>query len=275
MDPISRRLIALALEEDLGPGDVTSAFVPEGSARAKVLAKSPLVLAGTEAFIEVFRQVSTAVTVEFLARDGDAVPAGTVVGRVEGGHRELLTGERCALNLLQRLSGVATMARAAADAVRGTKARVADTRKTTPGLRALEKAAVRAGGATNHRFGLFDGVLIKDNHLRALGGVTAAIAAARASAHHLMKIEVECATLAEVDEAIAAKADIIMLDNMDTAAMRRAVARIAGRAIVEASGNVTLERLPEIAATGVDLISMGALTHSAKAADISMKWEVP
>jgi nicotinate-nucleotide pyrophosphorylase (carboxylating) len=275
LDRISARLIALALEEDLGPGDATSMLVPaDVRGRAYVLAKSPLVLSGSDAFSEVFAQVSGAVDLSWEIADGEKVHAGTVRARVNGPARDLLVGERTALNLLQRLSGIATMARRAADAVAGTKAKVVDTRKTTPGMRALEKAAVRAGGAFNHRFGLFDGVLIKDNHVRAAGGVRAAIEAAKATVHHLMKIECEVSSIAEADEALAAGADVIMLDNMDLDSMRKAVERIAGRALVEASGNVTLERLPAIAATGVDLISMGALTHSAPAADISMKWEV-
>jgi nicotinate-nucleotide pyrophosphorylase (carboxylating) len=274
VDRISARLIKLALEEDLGPGDATSALVPEGLiGRAYVLAKSPLVLSGSRAFDEVFAQLSSAVETTWEIADGELVSPGVVLARVAGPARDLLVGERTALNLVQRLSGIATTARRAADAVVGTKAKVVDTRKTTPGLRALEKAAVRAGGAYNHRFGLFDGVLIKDNHVKAAGGVKAAIAAARKTSHHLLKIECEVSSLAEAKEALESGADVIMLDNMDLDAMRAAVAMIGGRALVEASGNVTLERLPAIAATGVDLISMGALTHSAPAADISMKWE--
>ncbi len=273
LDRISERLIALALEEDVGPGDVTTDLVPVASeGRTFVLAKSPLVLAGSAAFDEVFRQVG-GVSVTWEVADGESVPAGTVVARARGAARSLLIGERTALNLLQRLSGIATFARRAADAVAGTKARVVDTRKTTPGMRALEKAAVRAGGAFNHRFALFDGVLIKDNHIRAAGGVAKAIGIAKSRAHHLLKIECEASTLSEVSEALAAGADVIMLDNMDLETMRKAVEAIGDRAVIEASGNVTLERLAAIAATGVDLISMGALTHSAPAADISMKWE--
>lgn len=270
LDPISRRLIALALEEDIGPGDVTTALVPDEDGRAYLLAKADLVVAGTEAFEAVF---TGGVQISWEAADGDRLGAGTVFGRIEGPARALLTGERTALNLLQRLSGVATMARSAADAVAGTKAKVVDTRKTTPGLRSLEKAAVRAGGCTNHRFGLFDGVLIKDNHIAAAGGIAAAVVRARATAHHLLKVEVEVSSMDEVEEALSAGADVIMLDNMSLDGMAEAVKRIDGRALVEASGNVTLDRLAAIARTGVDLISMGALTHSAPAADISMKWE--
>lgn len=273
IDSLTRRLITLALEEDIGPGDVTAALLPEAhEGHATVLARVPLVLAGTEAFSEVFRQVDARSLVEWTVADGTEVPAGTTVGSVRGRSRSLLSSERTALNLLQRMCGVATMARRATEAVRGTKARVVDTRKTTPGLRSLEKAAVRAGGATNHRIGLFDGVLIKDNHVRAAGGVGAAIRAAKKTAHHLLKIECEVTTLAELEEALAEKADAILLDNMDVATMKRAVEITAGRVPLEASGGVTLPKLPAIAATGVDFISMGALTHSAAAADIALEW---
>jgi len=211
--------------------------------------------------------------VHFLHPEGTRLPPKTVLGRVSGSARSLLTGERTSLNILQRLTGVATFTRRAVDAVAGTRAKIVDTRKTTPGLRALEKAAVRAGGGVNHRFGLFDGVLIKDNHLAALSGVRPAIEAARRAAHHLLQIECEVATLEQLDEALAAGAPVILLDNMTTPMMAEAVRRTQGRAVLEASGNMTLARLPEVAATGVDLISMGALTHSAPATDISLEWE--
>lgn len=273
IDPITSRLIALALEEDIGPGDVTSRLVSaHQTGEAAVLARSRLVLAGTDAFKEVFRQVDPGVQVAFARSNGDQVAPGTVVGTVRGLARSLLAGERTGLNLLQRLCGVATLTRRAVDAVVGTKARIVDTRKTTPGMRLLEKAAVRAGGALNHRIGLFDGVLIKDNHVRAAGGVGKAIEAARREAHHLLRIECEVTTLAELEEAVATRAEVILLDNMDEPTMRRAVEYVQGRAILEASGGVTLERLPAIAATGVDLISMGALTHSAPSADIALEW---
>ena len=274
VDARTQRLIALALEEDVGPGDVTALLVPEDTAgEATILARTPLVLAGAAAFTEVFAQVDPRVRVTWEVAEGTRVAGDTPVGRVRGPARSLLTGERTALNLLQRLCGIATLARRASEAVAGTKAKIVDTRKTTPGLRALEKAAVRAGGALNHRFGLFDGVLIKDNHIGAMGGVKAAIERARASAHHLLRVECEVTTLAQVDEALDAGADVILLDNMDEPRMKAAVQRIAGRALVEASGRMTLERLPAVAATGVDLISMGSLTHSAPAADIALEWE--
>ena len=274
LDRASKQLITMALDEDLGPGgDVTSALLPmDLEGEAIILAKSTLVIAGAEAFAEVFEQVDPLVQVNFQKVDGDTAEPGETIGQVNGPARSLLIGERTALNLMQRLSGVATMARAAVEAVADTQAKIVDTRKTTPGFRSLEKAAVRAGGALNHRMNLSDGVLIKDNHIGALGGVTRAIEAAKRRAHHLLKIECEVSTLEEVDEAVAAGADIILLDNMSNEMMREAVDRIAGRALTEASGNMTLERLPEVAKTGVDLISMGALTHSAQAADISLKW---
>lgn len=273
LDPTSLALIRLALAEDIGPGDVTSALVPEDrKGRATLLAKQGLVLAGTEAFSAVYREVDPEVSVTWSAKDGDSVKTGDVVGAVEGASRSLLIGERTALNLLQRLCGVATVSRRAKEAVAGTKAKVVDTRKTTPGMRAMQKAAVRAGGAHNHRFGLFDGVLIKDNHIAAIGGIRAAIETARELSHHLVRVEVEIKELEQLDEALEAGADVIMLDNMDLETMREAVKRTAGRALLEASGGVTVDRLADIAATGVDFISMGALTHSASAADISLNW---
>ena len=274
LDDLSKRLIAMALEEDIGPGDVTAALLPADlNGRATVLARESLVLAGTEAFAEVFRQVDPSIAVEFSHADGAKVPAGTVVGTIAGTARTMLIGERTALNLLQRLSGVASLSNRAAQEVVGTKATVVDTRKTTPGWRRLEKAAVRAGGAKNHRMGLFDGILIKDNHIEALGSVTQAIERARAVNGHLLKVEVECESLDQVDEALAAGADIILLDNMDPPTMRTAVERIGGRAMTEASGGITLDTLRTVAETGVDLISMGALTHSARAVDVALEWE--
>jgi nicotinate-nucleotide pyrophosphorylase (carboxylating) len=273
LDSVSRRLIALALEEDIGPGDVTSQLIPvETEGRARVVARHGLVLAGSTAFVEVFRQVDPEIHVEMLLADGASVDDGGICGEVIGPARSILMGERTALNLLQRLSGIATRARQARDLVGDTNARIVDTRKTTPGLRALEKAAVRAGGAYNHRFGLFDGVLIKDNHVAAAGGVASAIENARARAHHLVRIECECDDLQQVEEAVQARADVILLDNMSTETMRQAVQLVGGRALLEASGGITWERLPEVASTGVDFISMGALTHSVVAADLSLDW---
>jgi nicotinate-nucleotide pyrophosphorylase (carboxylating) len=266
-------LIKRALQEDVGPGDVTTeATVPADSvSTAEMLAKQDLVLAGLDVSREVFHSLDPNIEFTPLAKDGDRIKAGTVIARVAGSTRVLLTGERVALNLLQHMSGIATLTAMYVEKVRGLKAEVLDTRKTLPGLRQLEKYAVRLGGGKSHRFGLYDGVLIKDNHIKAAGSITNAIESARRRAHHLLKIEVETKNLEEVREALAAKADIIMLDNMSHDMMREAVKLVNGQALIEASGNVTHETVRGIAETGVDLISSGSLTHSAPAADISMK----
>jgi nicotinate-nucleotide pyrophosphorylase (carboxylating) len=269
------RIIENALAEDIHTGDITTlAVVPERrEARARLTAKEPMVLAGLEAAARVFHLLDPRILVTPRFADGDPLVNGAVIAEILGDAASLLQGERVALNILQRMCGIATLTARYVAAVAGTKARVVDTRKTTPGLRIIEKYAVRVGGGMNHRTGLYDGVLIKENHIAAAGGITAAIGRARAYIPHTMRIEVETETLAEVAEALAAGADIIMLDNMDTAAMREAVALIAGRALVEASGGVNLETIREIAETGVDIISVGALTHSARAMDISMLME--
>jgi nicotinate-nucleotide pyrophosphorylase (carboxylating) len=272
-------LIELALAEDLLGGDVTTAAtVPaDAQAQATLLAKAPGVISGLDVAREVFAQVDPSLEFVPLVADGDTVPTMTPIARVSGNARSILAGERLALNLLQRLSGVATVTARYVAEVAGTRARVVDTRKTTPGLRVLEKAAVRDGGGHNHRFGLGDGVLIKDNHLAAVGGehrVRDAVRAARAAAPHTLRIEVEVTTLAELAEALDAGADIVMLDNMSVADMREAVAQTNGRALLEASGGVTLATIREIAKTGVDLISVGALTHSAPALDISLNFDL-
>jgi nicotinate-nucleotide pyrophosphorylase (carboxylating) len=273
MERYIKDLIARAIQEDLGPGDVTSEALirPESASVAMMLAKQDLVLAGTEVSREVFHFLDPDIQVMFSSKDGDRISTGTEFAKLSGNTRALLAGERVALNLLQHLSGIATLTAAYVEKIEGLKAEVLDTRKTLPGLRQLEKYAVKVGGGRNHRFGLFDGVLIKDNHIKAAGGITKAVEACRKHAHHLLKIEVETKTLDEVREALAAKADIIMLDNMTIDVMREAVKLIGGRVLVEASGNVTLETIRQIAETGVDLISSGSLTHSAPAADISMK----
>ena len=273
MDFSLPELIERALQEDLGPGDVTSAATidAESASVAVMLTKQDLVLAGLGVSREVFRYLDSDIRFTALVNDGDRVKAGTEIAKLTGNTRALLAGERVALNLLQHLSGIATLTAKYAERIKGLKAEVLDTRKTLPGLRQLEKYAVRMGGGRNHRFGLFDGVLIKDNHIKAAGSITKAVACARTSAHHLLKIEVETKTLDEVREVLTAKADIIMLDNMPLDMMRDAVKLIAGRALIEASGNVTLETIVPIAETGVDFISSGSLTHSAPAADISMK----
>lgn len=272
-------LIELALAEDLLGGDVTTAATVPAAAQAQatLLAKAPGVISGLEVAREVFAQIDPTLEFSPLVEEGTAVPVMTPVARVAGNARSILAGERLALNLLQRLSGVATSTAQYVAAVEGTRARVVDTRKTTPGLRVLEKAAVRHGGGHNHRFGLGDGVLIKDNHLAAVGGehrVRDAVRAARAAAPHTLRVEVEVTTLPELAEALAAGADIVMLDNMNVSDMRRAVAMAQGRALLEASGGVNLATIREIAETGVDLISVGALTHSAPALDISLDFDL-
>lgn len=278
------RLIDLAFDEDLGAaGDVTTDATVPASARAigRVRAKQDLVLAGTDVFARVFERLDPTVRLARLAKDGDAIKKGTVVLTAEGSARSLLIGERPALNFLMRLSGVATQAHALARTLDGTNTRLIDTRKTTPGWRAIEKDAVRAGGCANHRFGLFDGILIKDNHIEAAGGIKSAVEGARARAHHLVKIEVEASTLEQVNECLALDVEAILLDNMDDALLKLAVeaaraysARTGRKIVLEASGNMTAERLPRVAACGVDLISMGALTHQAVSVDLSMKIEL-
>jgi len=266
-------LVRDALLEDIGPGDVTTMLcVPAGTrATATVLAKQAGTIAGLAVGELAFKLLDPNAHWEVLVEDGAKVGAGrTPIARVSGDARALLTAERVALNFMQRLSGIATVTARYAALTAGTHARIADTRKTTPGLRALEKYAVRTGGGFNHRLGLYDAVLIKDNHIKAAGGIANAVAAAKAHIPHTMKIEVEAATLDMVEEALAVGADIILLDNMDTETMRRAVALIGGRAISEASGNLTEARIAEVAATGVGILSIGALTHSAPSLDISL-----
>ena len=269
------RLVAMALEEDLGRGDVTTAAtVPWATIGEAVLAaRRSLVLSGLFVFREVYAQVDPTVEVIEVAVDGERLAAGAVAARVRGRAASLLQGERVALNFVQRMSGTATLARAYVEALpANSTTRIADTRKTTPGLRALERYAVRCGGAHNHREDLSSAVLIKDNHVAAAGGVSIAIARARAHAPHTSRIECEVDTMQQLEEALDAGADIVMLDNFDDATLKSAVALVAGRAIVEVSGGVTLERIPRIAAAGIDVISAGALTHSAAAADLGLDW---
>ena len=272
MDYSLKEFIEKALAEDLGSGDVTSeATIPaESTSEAVLLAKQNLVLAGIEVSREVFFILDPTIQFTLFAKDGDIIHAGTEIARLSGNTRALLAGERVALNLLQHMSGIATLTAKYVEKLKGLKAEVLDTRKTLPGLRQLEKNAVRMGGGKNHRMGLYDMILIKDNHIKAAGGITKAIASVRMKTGNL-RIEVETKTIDEVREALAAKADIIMLDNMPIDVMRGAVKMIEGRALVEASGNVTLETVRNIAETGVDFVSSGSLTHSAPAADISMK----
>lgn len=274
LPPAVHRLIDLALEEDLGRGDVTSeALIPKGQqATGEVTVKATGVLAGLEVAAAVFHAVDSELSWEALAKDGDAVSPGQVVARVAGPARSILAAERTALNFLQRLSGIASCTARYVEALRGTTARLVDTRKTTPGWRWLEKMAVRCGGGYNHRLDMAGGVLIKDNHLELSGNdIHGAIRAARAHAPHTLRVEVEVTDLPQVDAAVAAGAEIILLDNMSLAHMRRAAEAVAGRALLEASGGITLETVRAVAETGVDLISSGAITHSAKALDISLE----
>ncbi|MGD9497785.1 MAG: carboxylating nicotinate-nucleotide diphosphorylase [Armatimonadota bacterium] len=270
------RTVRAALREDIGRGDLTSIVtVPPGTrARGVLLAKQDGVMAGGYVVAECFRQNDPGGCFEQRVPDGEAFTSGEHLGAVEGSARGLLGAERVVLNFLQRLCGIATLTRAFADQVAGTGACITDTRKTTPGLRALEKAAVLAGGGSNHRFALYDGIVIKDNHIRLAGGIAQAVARARRSAPHTLKIEVETATLDEVREALEAGADIIMLDNMTDEMIAQAVRIVGGRALVEASGGMSLERVRSVAELGVDLISVGRLTHSAPAIDISLELEM-
>ena len=266
------RIIRTALAEDLGLGDVTTevTVAPEALARAELVAKEDFTLAGIDVAAEVFRALDNGISFEKISTDGRAVTKGEVVAWLRGKASVLLQGERVALNLVQRMSGIATLTARYVAEVAGTKAVIVDTRKTVPGLRALDKYSVRMGGGRNHRIGLFDGVLIKENHIAAAGGITAAIERAKQQLPHTLKIEIETRNLTETEEALRAGADIIMLDNMTLDEMRQGVELIAGKALVEASGGVNLARVRDIAETGVDIISVGALTHSVQAADISM-----
>jgi nicotinate-nucleotide pyrophosphorylase (carboxylating) len=270
--PRTDHLIDLALDEDAGLGDVTSRaiFSPRHTSHAFIAAGHDLTVCGLDVAARVFARVDPALRVKLVARDGDRVKRGGKVLTVAGPTAALLTAERTALNFIQRLSGVATLSRKFADAVAGTGVRVVDTRKTTPGWRALEKYAVRCGGCVNHRASLGEHVLIKDNHIAAAGSLTQAVKLARAAAPHSAKIEVEATTLAEVREAVRAAAEVILRDNMSPPLIRSAVALIAGAAVVEVSGGVRLETIRDFALPGVDVISVGALTHSAPAADLSL-----
>lgn len=268
-------LIKRALDEDIGAGDITSEaiFAETDTAAGYLLAKQDLIVAGMPVFCRVFALLDARVAVTPLCPDGAGVRRGDRLATFSGPVRSLLAGERVALNFLQRLSGIATATRRYVEAAAGFPAVVVDTRKTTPGLRMLEKYAVTVGGGKNHRFGLDSMALIKDNHIRAAGGITAAVGRVREKASPFVRIEVEAETIAQVREALQAGVDAIMLDNMPPEMIREAVGVIGGRAKAEISGNVTLERIGALAATGADIISSGALTHSVTAADISMKFE--
>jgi nicotinate-nucleotide pyrophosphorylase (carboxylating) len=269
------KLIKNALEEDIGWGDVTAnATVPaDRPASGRFLAKEKTVVCGIDVARRVFVLIDPDVDVKVIIEDGKIAGKGDVIAEVSGNARSILAGERVALNFLQRMSGIASRTRDCVRQVKGMSAQITDTRKTTPGLRILEKYAVRVGGGKNHRYNLADGVLIKDNHIRAAGGIRPAVEAARAAIPHTLKIEVEVEDFAMIEEALAADADIIMLDNMSEKDMKKAVELIGGRALVEASGNMGDKDLKEIAETGVDIISIGALTHTIKSADISLRFD--
>ena len=269
LDPV----IKIALEEDLGPGDLTTDAIVNPSAIGKgvLLARESLVLAGLPVFKRVFDLLSPDMAFEFHFQDGGAVPGGAKIGVVSGPLGAILKGERTALNFLQRMSGIATLTKKYVDKVGAQKVRVVDTRKTVPGLRVLDKYAVRMGGGFNHRLGLFDGILIKDNHIAAAGSVRKAVSLAKKNVPHTVKIEVEVEDLRGVEEAIQAGADAVLLDNMSSEMMRKAVDVVRGRLAIEASGNINLENIEEVAQTGVNLISVGALTHSPRAVDLSLE----
>lgn len=267
------RAVASAIAEDVGPGDLTARVLPlAGTARARVITREPGVLCGQPWFAEVFHQIDPDVRITWEARDGDRVTAGQVLSRLEGSARSLLTGERTALNFLQLLCGTATQARHYADAVTGTGAVVLDTRKTVPGLRLAQKYAVACGGCRNHRFGLYDGILIKENHIAASGSVRAAVEAAKRGAAAGALVEIEVEGLDQLREALAAGADRLLLDNFDLASLRAAVQETGGRARLEASGGITLANIREIAQTGVDFISIGDMTKNVRALDLSLRF---
>ncbi|MBW2180424.1 MAG: carboxylating nicotinate-nucleotide diphosphorylase [Deltaproteobacteria bacterium] len=270
-------LIDLALKEDYGSGDITTDNLidPALSGVGQMIAKEPLVVAGIDIVQQVFNHIDPNIVTIPNYTDGDFIQKGEAILKIEGSMRALLIGERTALNFLQRLSGIATLVRSYVDMLENRKVRLADTRKTTPGWRVLEKYAVRVGGGDNHRMGLYDGVLIKDNHIAARGGIKQSIEEVRSKISHLIKIEVEVSDLEQAKEAVQAGADIIMLDNMDEDQVKEAVSLIDGKAVIEVSGNVTKNDLPKLADTGVDIISVGALTHSARCVDISMKIKNP
>lgn len=266
------KIIDIALKEDVGEGDITTEtlFPDDIECRAEIKSKEQGILCGTEVARLVFEKLDDSFDWEEKKSDGDMLSSGDIVAVIRGNQRHVLTAERLALNLLQRMSGISTLTSRYVKAVEGLDVKIVDTRKTVPGLRVLEKYAVTTGGGFNHRFGLFDGVMIKDNHIKLAGGISKAVSAIRHKTGNKFKIEVETKTISEVEQAIESKADIIMLDNMDTDSMKRAVKLIHGAALIEASGGITLQNVREVAETGVDFISVGALTHSVKALDLSI-----
>lgn len=268
-------IIKRALEEDIGNGDITTLATVDEDKQTEgfFIAKEEGIICGLPVLRRVFEMIDTAVKLEYNISEGDLVKKGDLIAKISGSAQNILTGERVALNFLQRLSGIATQTRNAVQQVAGTKAIITDTRKTTPGLRGIEKYAVRIGGGSNHRFNLADGILIKDNHISAAGGIGKAIAKTRKAASHMLKIEVEAENFSQIEEALQSGADIIMLDNMSIEDMTKAVGMIGGKALVEASGNMGDRDLRKVALTGVDIISIGALTHSIRAMDISLRFD--
>ena len=275
-NPQVEQIITLALNEDIGTGDITtlSTIPADKTATGRFVAKEDMIICGIDLAAHIFGRVDPSIELKANFKDGDAVKKGDVIAVVSGNAQNVLTGESTALNFMQRLTGIATRTHASVAEVAGTNAKITDTRKTTPGLCVLEKYAVRVGGGCNHRFNLADGVLIKDNHIAACGSISEAVKRARAFAPHTIRIEVEVETLDQLKEALDAKADIVMLDNMSNEMMAEAVRMVNGSALCEASGNMGEKNLAEVAATGVDLISIGGLTHSARAMDISLKFQM-
>ncbi|HEY6325318.1 MAG TPA: carboxylating nicotinate-nucleotide diphosphorylase [Candidatus Cybelea sp.] len=274
LEILSEPIVRAALLEDIGRGgDLTTEAIVESNreATAQIVARTGGILAGVSVAVLAFRLLEERIEVAILTGDGERVEAGGVVAEITGSARAILTAERTALNFLSHLSGIATATRTLVDLVAGTRAQIADTRKTTPGLRALERYAVACGGGTNHRFGLDDGILIKDNHLALAGSIRAAVAAARARAGHMVKVEIEVDTLEQLEEALAEPIDAVLLDNMEPAMLADAVRLVDGRVVVEASGGVDESKVRAIARTGVDVISVGRLTHSAPALDVSLE----
>ncbi|GER94517.1 nicotinate-nucleotide diphosphorylase (carboxylating) [hot springs metagenome] len=267
-----KETIRIAIQEDIGHGDITSLLIipDEKKVRANIIAKEDFILAGMPFVREVFNAIDPDIAIQISFDEGAYVKKGSIVAKISGRARSLLAGERISLNILQRISGIATMTNQFVKKIGGLSAKIADTRKTMPGMRIMEKYGVRIGGGVNHRFGLYDGILIKDNHIKIAGSIKKAIDLAK-KGHHLLKIEIEVKNLDELKEALDAGVDVIMLDNMSILDMAKAVKIAKGKAIVEASGNVSMENVRSIAETGVDIISIGALTHSARAVDISMK----
>ncbi len=271
--PLVKEIIRLSLIEDIGSGDITTSLLVKKDfpAQARLVAKEQFVLAGISIFKQVFRELSSSVSFEEFFQDGDLVEKDAIICKINGSISVILKAERTALNFLQRMSGIATMTKRFVDEVSHTKVRILDTRKTAPGMRILDKYAVRIGGGYNHRLGLFDGILIKDNHIAAVGSIKKAIELAKKQAPHTLKIEVEVENIEQLVEAIEAGADIVLLDNMGIEQIREAVRLAKGKALIEVSGGVRLEDVRRIAELGVDFISIGALTHSVKGVDISLE----